>query len=107
MSVETVPFVSGCPVTGCSYANAELYWKHHNCGASETINGYGDVNCNNGHNLGIFVKLYYNCGYGHHNFEKGDWDNFNTAISILFKLRKVSRDFKTRLRDIIDQEYNL
>ena len=104
MSVETVPFISGCPAMGCSYNTAELYWKHYNCGANETINCYGDVNCNSGHNLGLFIKLYYDCGNGHHNFIKGSWDNFNAAVSILFKLTRVSREFKKRLRDIIDRE---
>lgn len=105
MSEEEVDFVSGCPIAGCPKALSACYWRHYLCDEYEKINSYGNVRCYGGDFLGCFVQLKYKCDSGHHSFEGGDWDNFNIAISILFKMKNVSRDFKKKLREVIDKEF--
>lgn len=100
--MEEIAFKTGCPVANCENNRNLLYWRHYNCGAHETINSEGIVKCNNGHNLGEFFILKYNCS-GHRNgFQYGRYSEFLAALSIC---SNFSADFAIKLTDKLSAAY--
>ena len=92
--MKPIKFISGCPVAGCKNNNSQLTWTHSDCGAEETIDSEGVVNCNKGHKLGEFYILKYKCG-GHDNgFQFGNYSAFAAALSVVANMHE---DFAAKL----------
>ena len=77
-----INFESGCPVVRCPNFRRLIKWRHHDCGATETIDSEGIVRCKNGHNLGEFFLLEYSCGMHTNDFRSGSYSQFLANISI-------------------------
>ena len=96
-------FESGCPIEGCPNKRKLISWKHGSCGAEQTIDCDGFVQCKNGHFLGEFYLLGYSCGE-HQDFGK------QTISSILESLSvspHYSAEFAFRIAHRLIQAYKI
>lgn len=105
MSKE-IPFVTGCPVLSCPRSknkDDKCYWKHSECGSSETINDEGMIRCKKCGNIGLFVELEYKCRLHDDYYSPTTIQEFSAMLSILADL-SGDRNFMKKLNRILSEK---